>query len=259
MNRDEHDDEYDDEGGAERLDRRFEGRAVLDVLLARAGALADTEDVVAAFQQAARDGVPASVVIQALWEDEPRFESPAQARQLFGNLLALFELVAAGAAVDLAARAPSPKRARAPRPPPFGAEGPDDDFVEAAWRYFEDAPKERARLDDAFEHRQDALVSWLDAQGLDDDAFALARALLADVHAILVLGDLSLRPMGAPRGPPGEALADDALPGALTRWLDEGVFEAEHHEEAPLAPEAAARVRALVAQGAAALWAAARR
>jgi hypothetical protein len=184
--------------------------------------------------------VPASVVIQALWEDEPRFESPAEAKQLFGNLLALFELVATGAALDLGPPAPPAKRPKAPRPPPFGSAGPDDDFVEAAWRYFDDAPKERARLEHAFDHRQDQLVSWLDAQG---------RALLSDIHAMLELGG---RSSGAVRE--GDLPLTPELPEALARWIDEGLFEAEQHEDAPLPAEQADRLKVLVSRAATALW-----
>lgn len=113
------------------LDRRFEGRAALDGLLTQSGSLADTEDVVAAFQEAAKEGIPPAVVIQALWEDEPRFESAAQAGRLFGNLLALFELVASGAPLDLKAQAAAKARAaKAQRPPPLGKGSP----TTTSWR-----------------------------------------------------------------------------------------------------------------------------
>ena len=234
----------------DELERRFEGRAALDVLLLRSGSLADTEDVVAAFGRAAADGVPAPVVIQALWEDEPRFEDPSEARRLFGNLLALYELVAGGAAVDLSAPAAAPRRERAPRPEPFGPQGPTEGFVEAAWRYFEDHPRERQRLDHAFENRHDALLSWLELQGLEDAAFVLAVGLLSDLHAMSELG-------GHPCPPGGEEAVPAAaggLPAALAQWVDEGVFEAEAHETAPLPPETGARVRDLVARAAASWW-----
>lgn len=232
------------------IDRRFEGRAALDGLLTQSGSLADTEDVVAAFQAATKEGIPPAVVIQALWEDEPRFESAGQAGRLFGNLLALFELVASGAPLDLTAQAAAKARAtKAQRPPPFGEGEPDDDFVEAAWRYFDDFPKERERLGHSFDNRQDALVSWLDLKGLDDDAFVLAHALVSDVHAMLEVGGHScsaVREADIPEAP--------ALPEALARWIDEGVFEAEQHEEAPLGQAKAEQVRSLAARAASALW-----
>jgi len=231
------------------LERHFEGRAVLEKLLTQSGSLADAEDVVHAFTAALKEGVPVAVVIQALWEDEPRFESPRHARQLFANLFGLFELLEAGGTVDLSAAGVPAKRPRAPRPAPFSAEGPDEAFVEAAWRYFEDAPKERQRLEHAFDNRQDALVSWLELQGLDDEAFALARQLLSDVFAMLELG-------GHPCPPVRESAVPQApaLPAALTAWIEEGVFEAEQHDEAPLAPAVARQVEALAARAASALW-----
>ena len=234
---------------SDELERHFEGRAVLDKLLTQTGSLADAEDVVSAFQTALKDGVPVAVVIQALWEDEPRFESPKKARQLFANLFGLFELVESGAPIDLATAGKPTKRPRAPRPPPFAKEGPDDAFVEAAWRYFEDAPKERQRLEHTFDNKQDELVSWLDAQGLDDDAFSLARQLVSDVAAMLELG-------GHPCPTVRESAIPEqaALPAALATWLDEGVFEAEQHEDTPLSAASGERVRALAARAASALW-----
>jgi hypothetical protein len=230
--------------------RRFEGRAILDPLLERSGALADTEDVVEAFRRAVSEGLPAPVVIQALWEDEPRFESPEAARRLFGNLLGLYGLVAAGGAVDLTLPAVPVARARAERPPPFDEAGPDEGFVEAAWRFFADAPKERQRLDHGFENRHDALLSWLDLQGLSDAAFALSVALLSDLHAMSELGGHACPP-GRVDEVPATARG---LPASLVTWVDEGVFEAEAHEATPLPPEVGARVRDLVTRAAAVWW-----
>ena len=73
----------------EDIDRSFEGQEVLQKLLAQSGSIADVDDVVGAFKKAVLENVPAPVVIQALWEDEPRFNSPDEAAALFGNLLGL--------------------------------------------------------------------------------------------------------------------------------------------------------------------------
>ena len=167
----------------EDIERTFEGQAVLQQLLTASGSIVDVEDVASAFAEASAQGVPAPVVIQALWEDEPRFNSPAEAARLFGNLLGLYELVANGLKVDLTQSVERVKRVKAQKPEPFGETGPTDDFVEAAWRYFDDFPKERERHAHAFENRQDALISWLDASGLSDSAFGLTRFLLGEVFA----------------------------------------------------------------------------
>lgn len=226
------------------IERTFEGQEVLQKLLTQSGSVVDVEDVASAFARASAEGVPAPVVIQALWDDEPRFESPDEAARLFGNLLGLFELIASGTKVDLTVKAARVKREKAPRPERFGAEGPDDAFVEAAWRYFEDHPKERERLEHAFENRQDALVSWLDAEGLSDDGFGLARHLLSEVFAMLELGGRTV-PTVDERTLPATATLE-GLPSSLAAWLEEQVLEAQDDDDAPLPEAEGARVRTLL-------------
>lgn len=234
------------------IERRFEGRKTLQTLLVNTGSLADVEDVAAAFAMAAKDGVPASAVIPALWEEEPLIANPTQARALFGNLLGLYDLMASGASIDLSAPTKPVKPPKTPAPTPFGDGAPDEAFVETAWRHLEDEPKVRERLLHTFTQRQDALLTWLDDAGLSDDALGLAQHLLAHVSAFLELGGLTMRAAGVPDATPGE------VPGALTAWLEESVFEAESDDDAPLPADEAKAVRALLARGASALWAAGR-
>ncbi|MFZ5439407.1 MAG: hypothetical protein ACOZQL_05325 [Myxococcota bacterium] len=236
------------------IERNFEGQGVLQKLLAASGSLADVEDVVEAFKQAVKDQVPAPVVIQALWEDEPRFSSPDEAAQLFGNLLGLYELVAEGKKLDLVAGS-KVKREKAAKPEPFGDGGPTDEFIEAAWRWFDDFPKERQRFEHAFENRQDALISWLDDAGLDDAAFSLARHLVGEVFAMLELGGRKVASVDETMVPKKASL--DALPKALVEWIDETLFEATSDEAAPLPEKDAEQVRTVVARAAMALWTAA--
>jgi hypothetical protein len=80
----------------DELPRRFEGASVLQALLLKSGTLADVEDVAGAFLEAVKNNAPAQLVINALWEDEPTFESPDDARKLFSNPLGLYELIAGG-------------------------------------------------------------------------------------------------------------------------------------------------------------------
>ena len=234
----------------EDIDRSFEGQEVLQKLLAQSGAIADVDDVVGAFKKAVLENVPAPVVIQALWEDEPRFNSPDEAAALFGNLLGLYELVASGAKLDLVTKGPRIKREKAPRPEPFGDAEPDDHFIEAAWRYFDDFPKERQRHEHAFENRQDALVSWLDESGLDDAAFALTRHQVGEVFAML--GGRKVEKIDERTLPKTATL--DALPKALSEWIDESLFEATSDEVNPLPEAQAEQVRDLVARVAIAMW-----
>lgn len=238
---------------ADDLDRSFEGQEVLQKLLAKSGALADVEDVVGAFQEAVQKNVPAPVVIQALWDDEPRFDSAKDAAALFGNLLGLYELVASGKKIDLkASGAVKVKREKAPRPEPFGQAEPDDAFIEAAWRYFDDFPKERQRHEHAFENRQDALVSWLDASGMNDAGFALARHLVGEVFAMFELGGRTIETVYDEMVPATATL--EALPKALSEWIEESLFEATSDETEPLPEAEATKVRDVVARAAVAMW-----
>ena len=82
----------------EHLDRKFEGAARLQSLLEKAGVLADVDDITEAFKAAQKDDVPPATVIEALFEDEPRFGSPKEARALYSNLFGLWDLVASGGA-----------------------------------------------------------------------------------------------------------------------------------------------------------------
>ncbi len=196
-------------------------------------------------------------MIPTLLPENPRFPDPSYARRLFANLLGLWDLVAGGEEVDLRVKGPREPRVKPPKPPrpaPFGpgpdAE-PDDGFVEAAWRYLDEEPRERQRAFDAFENRQDAIVQWLDVSGVSDEGYGVARHLLFELFAMLELGwtpGLSaLRPAEL-EAQPGE------LPAALLEYVDEALFEAEQDEEAPLPSTETARVRELVTQGLGALW-----
>jgi AcrR family transcriptional regulator len=237
---------------SEEIDREFEGQEVLQKLLTQSGSLADVDDVAEAFKKAVKQNVPAPVVIQALWEDEPRFNSPDEAAQLFGNLLGLYELIASGAKLDLSVKSVKVKREKATRPEPFEAAEPDDHFIEAAWRYFDDFPKERQRHEHAFENRQDALVSWLDGSGLEDAGFALARHLVGEVFAMLELGGREVQKIYDEMIPPKADL--EALPKALVEWIEESLFEAGSDEAQPLPEKEVELVRDVVARAAIAMW-----
>ncbi|HEX8538288.1 MAG TPA: hypothetical protein VF664_12540 [Cystobacter sp.] len=236
--------------------REFEGAQVLDGLLELAGVQHDSLTVLAHMRQAPAEGRPPSAVIPSLFEREPRFESPELARRFFQNLLGLWDLVREGKQVRLedGPRPPRPKKQKGEPPAAFAPGEPDTAFVEAAWRYLEDDEKARTRLHDSFENRQDALLGELDAAGLTDEGYAVARHLLFELHAMLELG----WPRGV-AGVPPEALRGTGtqlppVPMALAAYADEALFEAEHDEEHPLAPEELTRVRSLVKRGLAALW-----
>ncbi|WP_095979125.1 hypothetical protein [Melittangium boletus] len=234
----------------------FEGAPVLDELLALAGTSHDSLTVLAHMRQAHAEGRSSQDVVPHLFDREPRFGSPELARRFFQNLLGLWDLVAEGKPVRLeeGPRPPRPKKEKVDPPAPFAPGEPDTAFVEAAWRYLEDDDKGRTRLHDVFENRQDALLGELDAAGLTDEGYAVARHLLFELHAMLELGwpqGMASVPPEALRGPGTEA---SPVPTALTAYADEALFEAEQDEEHPLTPEELTRVRSLVKRGTAALW-----
>jgi hypothetical protein len=241
------------------LVRRFEGQARLDSLLALAGSVSDTQDVAEAFAQALKDNVPAQVVISALFDDEPRFPSPQDAAALYGNLLGLWDELEAGRPVDVAEHKPhrgkEPKAAPLAPPGLFPKEGPTEEWLEGAWRYLQSAPpKERTRLTHAFENRQDALLTWLDESGADDQVYGAARHILFELFALLELGA-----SGGVGRIDSSALTGDAtgadVPHALAAWAQEAVFQAATDEEAPFPEEGQRQLTSLVTQALQALWA----
>lgn len=236
----------------EDIDREFEGYDVLQKLLADSGAIADADDVVEAFQQAIKDGVSAPEVIHDLWIDEPRFNRPADAARLFGNLLGLYDLALAGDLTGPTEHAPRVKHVKAQKPSEFGDAGPTREFIDAASRWFDDYKKERERFHHAFDNRQDALVSWLDDSGLDDAGFGLARHLLGEAFAVLELGGKKVASLDESMMPKTATL--EALPGDLGAWLEETLVDEATREEDPLPEKEAVKVRELVARAAKAMW-----
>jgi hypothetical protein len=234
----------------------FEGAQALDGLLELAGSPCDTAEVLERMKEAYAEGQPRDAVIPTLFDGEPHFPSPEVARRLFQNLLGLWDMVEEGKTVrlDEGPRPPRPKKVKAVAPRPFAPGEPSAEFVEAAWRYLEDDEKERTRRLHAFDNRQDAMLGALDAVGLTDEGYAVARYLLFELHAMLELG-----------WPPGLASVDPAVlekpgtevppvPQALAAYAEEALFEAEQDEEQPLSAEELKRVRTLVRGGLAALW-----
>jgi hypothetical protein len=244
-------------GADDSLERIFEGRQVLDSLLSQCGSLADTEDVYGAFVKAAQSQSGAAVVIDALWEDEPRFSSPEQARRLFSNLLGLFALVESGQKVRLDVPKSGPIRApKASKPKPFGQEGPSDDDIAAALRYFSDWPKEFVRFSDAFDNKQDALLTCLDEAALADDVFAIIVLTLKELFAVFELSGLQV---GSVSAEAIRARQPGDFPPACARWIDESLVEAQAAETGALSAEDAAVAKKYIDAAVAAAWANARR
>lgn len=167
----------------------YEGPEVLTALLGRAGSPHDAEHVAAAFQRAQAAGEPRSTVIPSLFPEEPRFESPDDARRLYANLFGLWARLAAGLGPhdDAPDVVPEP-----PAPPPLPPRGtaPGDavpaETVEAVWRHLAAAPpRDAKRLRDRFENAQPDLVGWLQAAPLPEAGAVAAQDLTFELWAML--------------------------------------------------------------------------
>ncbi len=150
----------------------YEGPEVLTALLAQAGSPYDAEEVAERFALARAEGDDRSEAIPALFEEEPRFPSPDEARRLSANLFGLWDRVAAGlGAADDAPEVAQPRRAPAAAPDRGSLAGDrlTPEFVEAMWKHVASLPEREARrLRDRFQNVQPDLAGWLDAVELPD-------------------------------------------------------------------------------------------
>src|SRR5512141_2816101 len=74
----------------------YEGPEVLTALLRKAGSPHAADEVAERFKRAQAAGEARSAVIPALFPEEPRFDTPQEARRLYGNLFGLWGRLAAG-------------------------------------------------------------------------------------------------------------------------------------------------------------------
>jgi len=175
----------------------YEGPVVLTALLARAGSPYDAPAVAERFLAAQAEQAERSDVIPALFEDEPHFSSPDEARRLYGNLFALWDRLARG--MSIADEAPAPVPPPVPLPPPMIAQvavtlpprGETPGFllpvrlVEAVWKHLDAlSERERQRLRDRFDSAQPNVTAWLDAIPLPDAGAAAAQDLAFEAWAM---------------------------------------------------------------------------
>lgn len=235
----------------------------LEELLAEVGSPLDADGVFETFQEAQAEGAEPAEVFPVLFDAEPRFSSPDVARRFYANLFGLWDLVKQGGALPAQrVKAPKAVKERPPAPTPFGAQVPTREFVEAAARFLHADERLQLRLNDAFENRQDALLTALDAAGLSDEGYVAARHALFELFAILELGLASMPGLlgkamvGSVDGDvleTSQPLAPGQLPEALRAFVEQAVAETD------LPGSALAEVQRLALQGAAGLWAAAKR
>ncbi|BDG10230.1 hypothetical protein [Anaeromyxobacter paludicola] len=218
----------------------YEGPEALTALLRSAGATVDAAQAAARFAEAQGEGLDRSQVIPRLFQGEPRFGSPDEARRLYENLFALWGRVAQGAGAgmpvpDSGAPEPALPPERPELPPRGGAPaGPLEPLlVEAVWKELAALPeKELARRRDRFSNTQPDLAAWLDAVPLPESGALAASDLAFEAWAMFdqAFGD-ALRAArwkelaAVAAEPPALETAEPALAAYVADMLD--VVEAE--------------------------------
>ncbi len=178
-------------GAAPGLTSIYEGPEALTALLARAGSALTAEEVAARFTVAQAAGQPRAEVIPALFEAEPRFASPDEARRLYGNLFGLWERLGTGRgphddAPEVVVEPPPPP----PLPPRGETPGEElpPELIETAWRWLAAAPpREVTRLRDRFGNVQPDLAAWLDTAPLPESGLLAATDLCFEGWMMLEL------------------------------------------------------------------------
>jgi len=157
----------------------YEGPEVLAALLAKAGSALDVDEVAARFTAAHASGEQRAAVIPSLFEEEPHFAGPDDARRLYGNLFGLWGRIAEGRgphddAPELVDEPPEPPAL--PERGSVGGSSPPADVVDGMWRQLAAASqRDVQRLRDRFANTQPELGAWLDDLPLSD---ATAAAVL---------------------------------------------------------------------------------
>jgi hypothetical protein len=133
-----------------RIAREYEGQEVLTELLKSTGSELSVEDVVDEFSFAIEEGGEPADVLPLLWEREPQFKTPEDARRTFANLLGLWDRVAREQVGELLMPEQDP------------SEPLRQAFVDHAWRELDAlAPRDLQRARDRFDNVQADLVAWV--------------------------------------------------------------------------------------------------
>ncbi|GEJ56685.1 hypothetical protein AMYX_14260 [Anaeromyxobacter diazotrophicus] len=176
-------------GRAGGLPAVYEGPEELSALLARAGSPHDADAVAERFREAQRLGHERADVIPGLFEDEPRFASPEDARRLYGNLFALWDRLARGLSISREEpEAPPPLAPPAAALPERGASPGTvlpPALVDAVWKHLDAlTDRERQRLRDRFDGAQPNVTAWLDALTLPEAAALAVHDLAFEAWAM---------------------------------------------------------------------------
>ena len=167
----------------------YEGPEVLTALLRKAGSPHAADEVAERFKQAQAAGESRSTVIPTFFPEEPRFETPEEARRLYGNLFGLWGRLAAGLGVhdDTPEVVPEPEE-EVELLPERGSQAGDvlpPELVEGVWTTLADSPpRELQRRRDRFTNLQPDLVAWLESVPLGDPASLALQDLAFETCAM---------------------------------------------------------------------------
>lgn len=225
-----------------RLERRYEGPEILNDLLKKSGSEHTVEDLRFEFEAALEEGTAPGEVIALLWEDEPHFTSPEQARRTFMNLFGFYDsLVAENGVFDL-------------------NDDPEEDEphrglatlqVESLWNRLEDLPpKDQKRVYNRFDNQCADVLAFLYDQlkPQGDIAIEAASELAFELWFILseAYGDKlhlpSCSELSRLHKTPSE-LIEEPEP-AIAALIHCSLWERNADEEAPLPEEAIAQIEA---------------
>ncbi len=211
-----------------RLERDYEGPAALADLLKRSGCELTVDEVVEEFVCAVEEGTQANEIIPRLWELEPTFATPAEARRTFSNLFGLWDEVASDATAGLVLlEVPAD---------PSAALSPG--FVEGAWLELEAQADGEGRRDrDRYENLQGDLGAWIFEQVSTLSTVSAESALELAFESWWILDRAGRSMATATRTALNAALADEisaeAEP-ALASMATTTLFEAAAEEARPL-------------------------
>lgn len=132
-----------------RIERNYEGPEILVRLLKTSGCRLSVEDVQEEFLAALEEGTPAAEIIPLLWEGEPRFKTPEDARRAFANLLGLWDAVSEELGGDLVMPDQDPEATLSAV------------FVDRAWAELDGlSERDVRRARDRFDNVQADLAVW---------------------------------------------------------------------------------------------------
>lgn len=234
---------------SQRLERHYEGPEALNALLKATRCPLSDEDVRAEFLCALEEGTQAAEIIPLLWEQEPRFKDPAEARRCFSNLFGLWDEISAALNSDLI---------QIPEQDPSAPLLPL--VVDQAWRKLDGlSDQDYLRARDRFDNVQSDLGGFLfeALSGVSDVGLELATDLTFELWFITdavrgaapSLTLTGLRAAHAALDDP-EPEPEPALASLVTTTLWEQAAEAEHalpEEEIPVIERALRAIRRLLA------------